>query len=177
MGLDTAEPRQCAHALVVAAAAGAAECDHCVGFVARQRFMQVGQLTVYSCTGFTDEARQHGKAGIDQRRRCGAAARDPDVRLAHAQFGKARRRSNRTIDVAQTFAATTQDRLRGGVAAGKQDALPGDDGRDHLDPFAALRNGIERCHRIRSAWQRIARFDPLRQRWKRRRRIGSGIGS
>ena len=48
-------------------------------------------------------------AGIDQRRRCGAAASDPDARLAHVQFGKADGRGDRAVDVAQSLAGAAQD--------------------------------------------------------------------
>ncbi len=137
--LDPAEPRQCLHALVIAAAAGAADRDHRVGFIARQCFMQVRQFAVDGRTGFADKARQHRKAGIDQRRRCGAAARDPDARLAHVQFGKTDRRGDRAVDVAHSFAGAAQDGLRRGVAAGRQYALAGQDGR--RSPRPARRAG------------------------------------
>ncbi len=49
-------------------------------------------------------------------------------------------------------------------------------GDDHLDPLAALGDGIERRHRIGSTRQGLAGFDPLRQRRQERRRIRARIG-
>ena len=165
VGLDAAEPRQCPHALVIAAAAGAADARS-LRRLRRAPALHAGPSV------------RHAMAAPDLPTKRASIASPASISGVVAARPRAiQMRGSRTFNSAKpTAAATAQSMSRmrsparrktvcaaASPPAGKT-PWPVSDGRDHLDALAALRDGIERRHRIGSARQRLAGFDPLRQR-------------
>ena len=154
--LDAAQPCQMSYTGVVAPASRPANGDDRIGFVARQRFVKLRQLSMDGGARSADKSGNHDEAGIDQRCFFCAAVGNPDMRFAHVQFRKANRGSCSTIESPQPFTGAPQYRLRREISACWQNALSGRDRHGYLDAIAALGNGVERCQGIRSSRQRLA---------------------